>query len=96
MTLQQKFVPVQESDLQQLALLARIIAEGKFEIKGDAILTVAGSLRYLAQLTDRVKNAAPLPQPEPAPFEPPVAPTIEVDTSNLKAAGASHLKGRKK
>lgn len=77
----QKYVPVQESDLQQLVLLSRIIAEGKFEIKGDAILTVAGSLRYLAQLTDRFKNAAPV-LPPPAPEMPDIK--LEVDTPNVK------------
>ena len=80
----QKYVPVQESDLQQLVLLAKVLAEGKFEIKGDAILTVAGALRYLAQLTDRFKNAGPvLPPPSPALESAP----IEVDTSSLTRKG---------
>ena len=78
----QNYVPVQESDLQQLVLLSRIIAEGKFEIKGDAILTVAGSLRYLAQLTDRVKQAAPvLPPVSP---EVPPAPVPDVGSSKKR------------
>lgn len=69
-----KYLELQDSDLQQLVLLSRIIAEGKFEIKGDAILTVAGSLRYLGQLSERVKNAQPLPEPA----------KVEMDTSNVK------------
>lgn len=81
--MQQKYVPAQESDTQQLALLARIIAEGKFEIKGDAILTVAGTLRYLAQLTDRFKNAAPVHPTPVAALEAPEA-KVEVDTSNVR------------
>lgn len=82
--MQQKYVPAQESDMQQLSLLARIIAEGKFEIKGDAILAVANSLRYLAQLTDRFKNAAPVPPP-PSPEVPDVK--LEVDTTSVKKRG---------
>lgn len=82
--MEQRYVLAQESDLKQLVQLSRIIAEGKFEIKGDTILTVANSLRYLAQLTDRFKQAAPV-QAAPAPvFIPTEAPVVEVDTSKLK------------
>lgn len=79
----QKYVQVLESDLQQLIILSKVIAEGKFEIKGDAILTVASSLRYLGQLAERFKNAGPVETPLP-PFSPLELPRIEVDTSKLK------------
>lgn len=86
-----KVVPVQEQDLQQLILLTKVIAEGKFEIKGDAILTVGGALRYLAALTDRFKNAQDVSAYAPAvPILPDTA--IEVDTSNVKGG----KRGRRK
>jgi hypothetical protein len=79
-----KYLEVQDADLQQLVILAKIIGEGKFEIKGDAILTVASSLRYLGQLTERVKNAGPAPAPAQPEFIPTEAPKLEVDLSSVK------------
>lgn len=50
-------IPVNENDLKQIQMLTKIIAEGKFEIKGDAVLMVAQNLRWLAELADRIKRA---------------------------------------
>ena len=65
-------IQIDQTDLQQLAQLARVIAEGEYKIKGDAIHTVSTSLRWLGSLADRMKNAK-APEPvEPVQEEVPV------------------------
>lgn len=66
-----RFITVEERDLQQLTILVKVFAEGRFDVKGDSILPVANALRHLAGLVDRVKNAQELPVPTP-PEERPV------------------------
>jgi hypothetical protein len=63
----EKQLNVTDEDAKQLVVLAKIIAEGQFQIKGDCILFIADALKYLASLTDRIKQAQPPVQPDSTP-----------------------------
>lgn len=74
-----KKIIVNENDLKQIQMLTKIIAEGKYEIKGDAVLMVAQNLRWLAELADRIKRAEEDKPVEPLIQESPNSPTKRIE-----------------
>lgn len=65
-----KHVEVLEQDIRNAVVLSKLIAEARFDIKGDALPLAASSLIWLSQLIERLKTAQTLqslPQPESTP-----------------------------
>lgn len=60
-----KYILVEDKDIQSLNTLAKVLAEGKYEMKGDSVLAVGACFRHLAALVDRMRNAQVFPEPTP-------------------------------
>jgi hypothetical protein len=60
-----KYIEVTEKDLQQVKVLANLIAQAEFDLKGDAIPMAYKSILWVVELGQRLQKAQNLPEPTP-------------------------------
>lgn len=79
----QRYITVTEEDYKQAIILSRMLLEGKYELKGDALPVMYKAQAWFVNHLNALKNPGVLPEPQK---QTSIEPTAVESISNIKVS----------